>query len=183
MVKILNEFMGGVTELQAPIFGDDRGLFSETWNQRSMAEVGLDLDFVQDNQSLSVAVGTVRGLHLQVAPEAQGKLVRCITGAIYDVAVDVRPGSPTRGQYAGVRLDPETGNQLWVPPGFAHGFCTLEPNTLVAYKVTAFYSPEADRSILWNDPEIGIDWPVDPSEAVLSDKDAGAPLFADADLG
>jgi len=183
MVKVINEFLDGVTELQAPMFGDDRGVFSETWNAKSMSAVGLDLDFVQDNQSLSVPTGTVRGLHLQLAPHAQGKLVRCIAGAIYDVAVDVRPGSATFGQHAGVRLDPETGNQLWVPPGFAHGFCTLEPNTVVAYKVTEFYAPEQDRSILWNDPEIGIEWPVADGEAVLSDKDAAAPPLSEVDLG
>ena len=162
-------------------FGDHRGFFSETWSRKAFAEAGLDLDFVQDNQSLSVEVGTVRGLHFQLNPKAQGKLVRCIAGAVLDVAVDIRRGSPTWGRHVKVELTADDGCQLWVPPGFAHGFCTLLPDSVVAYKVTEYYSPEHDRGLRWNDPALAIDWPVSASDAVLSAKDEQQPLLAELD--
>lgn len=160
-------------------FGDDRGYFAETFSARAFHEHVAGSDFVQDNEALSGAVGTVRGLHFQREPAAQGKLVRVIKGAILDVAVDIRTGSPHFGQAVSARLDAATGAQLWVPPGFAHGYCTLEPDTLVAYKVTAFYSPGHDGGILWNDPALGIDWPLPAGGAVLSGKDVTLPRLAD----
>ncbi|WP_336488169.1 dTDP-4-dehydrorhamnose 3,5-epimerase [Methylobacterium nigriterrae] len=160
-------------------FGDERGWFSETFRADILAQAGIDNAFVQDNQSFSAPAGTVRGLHFQVAPMAQAKLVRVLAGSILDVAVDLRRGSPTFGRHVAVRLDAQGGEQLFVPPGFAHGFCTLEPDTMVAYKVDAYYSPEHDRSLLWNDPEIGIAWPVDANSAILSGKDKIAPRLAE----
>lgn len=157
-------------------FGDDRGFFSETYNRRLFAEHGIDHDFVQDNHSLSVTKGTVRGLHYQAPPAAQTKLIRVLTGAIYDVIVDVRRGSPAYGQHVGVRLDTD-GAQLLVPKGFLHGFITLEPDTQVVYKVDDYYSAQADGSIRWDDPDLGIDWGEGASQAILSDKDAQAPSF------
>ncbi|GJE56889.1 dTDP-4-dehydrorhamnose 3,5-epimerase [Methylobacterium thuringiense] len=158
--------------------GDERGWFSEVFRVDQLAEGGITSAFVQDNQSFSAPAGTLRGLHFQTPPAAQAKLVRVLAGAILDVAVDIRHGSPTFGRYVAVRLDAETGEQLFVPHGFAHGFCTLEPNTMVAYKVDAYYSPANDRSIAWNDPDIGIDWPVSEAEAILSGKDKTAPRLA-----
>lgn len=178
-MDIVSEPLPGVLELRSRRFGDDRGWFSETFTRRALAAVGIDDEFVQDNQSLSRSVGTVRGLHLQLAPHEQGKLVQVVQGAIFDVAVDVRPDSDTYGRWGAVRLDAEQGNQLWIPPGFAHGFCTLEPDTRVLYKVTAYYEPSADRSVRWDDPAIGIEWPVTAEDAVLSDKDRNAPLLAE----
>lgn len=168
------------TVLVIPVrFGDYRGYFSETFRaDRFESEVG-NYTFVQDNQSLSAEVGTVRGLHFQLDPRAQGKLVRCIAGAILDVAVDIRKGSPTYGQHVKAELSADNGCQLWVPPGFAHGFCTLEPNSIISYKVTDYYSPENDRGLLWNDPDIGIEWPVPPDKAVLSAKDKIQPRLAE----
>jgi dTDP-4-dehydrorhamnose 3,5-epimerase len=160
-------------------FADDRGFFVETFNQRLLATHGIELTVVQDNHSLSRQVGTVRGLHFQVAPFAQDKLVRVTRGAIYDVAVDIRAGSPTYGKHVGVTLSAENGVQILVPVGFAHGFCTLEPDTEVMYKVTASYSPEHDRGIYWADPALGIDWPVAADTAMLSDKDKRNPVLAD----
>jgi dTDP-4-dehydrorhamnose 3,5-epimerase len=151
----------------------------ETFRQSLFVEEVADFTVVQDNQSLSADVGTVRGLHFQLAPRAQGKLVRCIAGAILDVAVDIRAGSPTYGQSVSAELTSENGHQLWVPPGFAHGFCTLAPSTEVSYKVTDYYSPEHDRGLLWNDPALGIDWPVDANKAVMSGKDRVQPVLAD----
>jgi dTDP-4-dehydrorhamnose 3,5-epimerase len=152
--------------------GDDRGWFSEVFRADVLAQAGIANAFIQDNQSFSAPQGTVRGLHFQTAPAAQAKL-------ILDVAVDVRSDSPTYGRFVAVRLDAAGGEQLFVPAGFAHGFCTLEPNTMVAYKVDAYYSPENDRNLRWNDPAIGIDWPVGEAEAILSGKDKTAPLLAD----
>lgn len=158
--------------------GDDRGWFSEVYRSDLLADGGISSVFVQDNQSFSAPAGTVRGLHFQTPPAAQAKLVRVLAGAIFDVAVDIRQDSPTFGRHVGFRLDAEAGEQLFVPHGFAHGFCTLEPNTMVAYKVDAYYSPTNDRNLAWNDPDIGIDWPIDVSQAILSDKDRAAPLLA-----
>ena len=156
-------------------FGDDRGHFSETYSLPRMAEAGVAAPFVQDNQSFSRARGTVRGLHCQVAPCVQGKLVRVLRGAIWDVAVDARPGSPSFGRYAAAELSAENGSQLWVPPGFLHGFCTIAPDTEVAYKVTALYDRAAERGVLWTDPALALPWPVHPDEASLSDKDRVLP--------
>ena len=170
----------GVLELQPERFGDDRGWFSEVWNQATLAEHEIEISWVQDNESMSATRGTVRGLHYQLAPNAQAKLVRCIGGSVFDVAVDLRTGSPTFGQTVSVVLNATTGNQLLIPEGFAHGFCTLEPNTRIGYKVSALWAPESDCSVRWDDPAFGIDWPVGPHEAVLSDKDQNAPTLQDA---
>ena len=161
-------------------FGDSRGFFSETYNLARMREAGIDLPFVQDNHSLSRQRGVVRGLHCQVAPHPQGKLVRCTRGAIYDVAVDARVGSPSYGKWVAAELSEENWSQLWVPPGFLHGFCTLSENAEVNYKCTDVWNKQAERAVIWNDPEIGIEWPIADGEAVLSDKDAQAPSFAAA---
>lgn len=154
-------------------FGDSRGFFSESWNRRSFERAGIHVDFVQDNHSLSQKAGTLRGLHYQAPPHAQGKLVRCGRGRLFDVAVDFRRGSARFGQWVGVELSFENGRQLWIPPGFLHGFVTREDDTEVIYKCTDYYAPEADGAIRWD--SLGIDWGVlDP---VLSDKDAGAPAW------
>jgi len=159
-------------------FGDDRGFFSETYNKQTFADHGIDLEFVQDNQSLSADKGTVRGLHFQAPPFAQDKLVRVTRGAILDVAVDIRKSSPTYGQHVAVEFSAENWAQLLVPKGFAHAFCTLVDDTEVIYKVTNYYSKEHDFGLLWNDPELGIDWPIGPADAVLSEKDRAQPLLA-----
>jgi len=159
-------------------FGDTRGWFSETFRADVLERAGITTPFVQDNQSFSAPQGTIRGLHFQIAPRAQAKLIRVLQGAILDVAVDIRSDSPTFGRYVAERLDAETGAQLFIPHGFAHGFCTLTPDVMVAYKVDAYYSPEHDRSLAWNDPEIAISWPVSAEAAVLSDKDRRAPTLA-----
>ena len=163
-----------------PRFGDNRGFFSEVFNRERFAEAGIDLPFVQDNQSLSREVGVVRGLHCQVAPHPQGKLVRCVKGAIWDVAVDAREGSATYGQWAAAELSAENWAQLWVPPGFLHGFCTLVADTEVLYKVTDRYSKESERGVVWDDPDLALPWPVAAGAAVLSDKDLVLPRFRDA---
>ena len=160
--------------------GDARGFFSETWSRAAMAEAGIDIDFVQDNQSLSAARGTMRGLHFQTPPHAQTKLLRVIRGAVFDVAVDLRRGSPHYGRHASAVISAEAWNQILVPVGFAHGFMTLEPDTEVIYKVSGIYSPENDAGILWNDPDLGIAWPLDV-EPVLSDKDRVQPRLRDFD--
>jgi dTDP-4-dehydrorhamnose 3,5-epimerase len=158
---------------------DHRGYFSEVFKEGWFRDTIADVGFVQDNQSLSAAKGTVRGLHFQLEPFGQGKLVRCIKGAIFDVAVDIRTSSPTYGRWVGAELSDANGAQLWIPVGFAHGFATLEPDTVIHYKVTAPYSAKDDRGLLWNDPEVGIDWPVKTDEAILSDKDRAQPHLAD----
>lgn len=164
-----------------PRFADSRGWFSEAWNAERFAAAGIPGPFVQDNQSFSAHRGTIRGLHCQVGANAQGKLVRVLAGRIWDVAVDIRHGSPTYGQHVAAELSAENGAQLWVPAGFLHGFCTLEPATQVLYKVTAPYDRAAERGVIWNDPALGVPWPVAAAEAVLSDKDAAlAPLGAAA---
>jgi dTDP-4-dehydrorhamnose 3,5-epimerase len=163
-------------------FEDDRGFFSETWNRPKWAAAGFTETFVQDNQSLSRQAGTVRGLHCQIAPSAQGKLVRVIKGAIWDVAVDIRHGSPSFGQYAAATLSEANWQQLWIPPGFLHGFCTLEPDTAVIYKVTASYDKAAERAVMWNDPDLALPWPLPASGALLSQKDMALPRLADCDV-
>ncbi|HQT63282.1 MAG: dTDP-4-dehydrorhamnose 3,5-epimerase [Acidocella sp. 20-57-95] len=164
-----------------PRFEDSRGFFSETWNEAKLAAAGFQERFVQDNHSLSRDVGTVRGLHCQLAPAIQGKLVRVVRGAIWDVAVDVRHGSPTFGHYAAAILSAENWQQLWIPGGFLHGFCTIEPNTEVIYKVTAGYNREAERAVIWNDPDLALPWPVAADAAILSDKDKILPRLKDCD--
>ncbi len=160
-------------------FGDHRGFFSETWSRKAFSEAGLDLDFVQDNQSLSAPVGTLRGLHFQSPPFAQDKLVRVTKGRILDVAVDLRASSPTFGQHVVVELSAVNWKQLLVPIGFAHGFVTLEPDTEVLYKVTAPYGPANDHGVAFDDPALGIDWRLPHGELVLSDKDRKHPRLAD----
>lgn len=169
----------GVLQITPRRFGDSRGHFSETWSAQRYGEIGVAADFVQDNQSYSAEAGTVRGLHYQRPPHAQSKLVRVLRGRIRDVAVDVRRGSPTFGQWVAEELSAETGAQLWVPRGFLHGFVTLEPHTEVLYKVDGYYAPDCDGAVRFDDPDLGIDWQIDTSRAVLSDKDAAAPAFTD----
>ncbi|WP_186417736.1 dTDP-4-dehydrorhamnose 3,5-epimerase [Bosea sp. CS1GBMeth4] len=160
-------------------FGDARGYFMETWNLEAFAAAGIGAAFVQDNQSLSAARGVVRGLHFQAPPAPQAKLVRVLRGAIFDVAVDIRAGSPSYGRWCAATLTAEGAEQIFVPRGFAHGFCTLEPDTEVAYKVDGPYAPETEGGLVWNDARLSIDWPVAPGEAQLSGKDAVLPGFAD----
>ena len=159
--------------------GDHRGFFSEIYNKKTLAEAGIDIDFVQDNHSLSAEKGVVRGLHFQVPPFGQDKLVRVVRGSVFDVAVDLRRGSPTYGQHVSVVLSAEAWNQILVPIGFAHGFMTLEPDTEVIYKVSNYYAPDHDKGLLWNDPALGIEWPVAEDEAILSAKDKVQPRIAD----
>lgn len=159
--------------------GDARGWFSETWSRRTLGAAGLDCDFLQDNQAFNARKGTVRGLHFQTGPHPQAKLVRVLKGAIYDVAVDVRPGSATFGAWVGARLTAERGEQLFVPRGFAHGYCTLSDDTELFYKVDGLYAPECEGGVLWNDPDLAIDWPVAAEEAVTSDKDKVLPRLKD----
>jgi dTDP-4-dehydrorhamnose 3,5-epimerase len=162
-------------------FADERGFFSETYSRAALHDLGLTTTFVQDNLSMSHRPGTVRGLHFQRPPHAQAKLVSAVRGRILDVAVDVRRGSPTYGRSVSVELSAETGDQIFVPEGFLHGYATLEPDTLVAYKASAHYAPECDGVVRWNDPDLAIAWPVSAEDAVLSPKDAAAPRFADFD--
>ncbi len=171
----------GVQIITPPRFKDDRGWFTESWNQNKMDEVTNGLKFVQDNHSYSGPTGTVRGLHFQTPPHAQDKLVRVIKGSVTDVAVDIRKGSPTFGKWVSVMLSADNAKQLLVPKGFLHGFVTLEPDTEVLYKCTDFYAPECDGGIKFDDPDLAIDWGMDTSRAVLSDKDKIAPTFADFD--
>lgn len=178
-MQVSETALADVKLIQPVRHGDHRGFFSETWNRARLAEAGLDLDFVQDNHVLNGRAGTLRGLHLQTAPNPQGKLVRCLRGAILDVAVDVRRGSPTYGQHIAVELSGENWTQLWIPEGFAHGYCTLTDGAEVIYKVTGRYDPAAERGIRFDDPEIGIDWPVKPDQVILSDKDRDLPLLRD----
>ena len=163
------------------VHGDARGSFAETWNRAAFAEAGIDCDFRQDNESWSRAAGTVRGLHYQLRPAAQHKLVRVLRGRIFDVAVDLRRGAPSFGAHVAVELAADRAIQLFVPVGFAHGYCTLEPDTIVHYKVDAPYAPALERGIRWNDPALAIDWPVAAAAAVLSARDANQPPLAEAD--
>ena len=155
-------------------FGDQRGFFSETYSRQKYEGMGVDVEFVQDNHSLSRDVGTLRGLHFQAPPHAQGKLVRCGRGAFFDVAVDIRRGSPTYGQWVGYELSAENGHQLYVPIGFAHGFVTLEPHSEIVYKCSDYYTPEAEGALRWDDPDIGIKWPLKGSP-IVSARDALLP--------
>jgi dTDP-4-dehydrorhamnose 3,5-epimerase len=159
--------------------GDHRGYFSETYNRQRFVAAGIDTEFVQDNHSLSAAVGTVRGLHFQSEPFGQVKLIRVVRGRILDVAVDLRRSSPTYGQHVAVELSAENGRQLLIPVGFAHGFCTLEPDTEIQYKVSAYYSAAHDHGLAWNDPALDIAWPIDSAAAVISDKDYRLPTLTE----
>ncbi|WP_286948698.1 MULTISPECIES: dTDP-4-dehydrorhamnose 3,5-epimerase [Brevundimonas] len=173
--------MATVQLLKTKRFGDNRGWFSETYSEQSLAKAGIHHNFVQDNHSYSALTGTIRGLHFQRPPYAQAKLVRCARGSIMDYAVDVRRDSPTYGKWVSALLSADNGSQLYVPVGFAHAFITLEPDTEVIYKVSAAYAPDCDGGLLWNDPEIGIDWPLPALGPILSDKDAALPPLAEFD--
>ncbi|MCE5974156.1 dTDP-4-dehydrorhamnose 3,5-epimerase [Sinirhodobacter sp. WL0062] len=179
-MQIETTCLPGVLMLTPARHGDARGYFSESWNRRRLAEAGVNIDFVQDNHSVSAQVGTVRGLHYQAPPHAQAKLVRCGRGRLFDVAVDFRRGSPSFGQWFGAELSAANGRQLLIPAGFLHGFVTREPGTEIIYKCSDFYAPECDGAVRFDDPEIGIDWGIDPAQAILSGKDAAAPLLRDA---
>ena len=173
-VKVLKTMRSTSPALLVPKrFGDDRGFFAEIYSRRKYLEYGIDFEFVQDNHSLSREIGTLRGLHFQAPPHAQAKLIRCARGAIFDVAVDIRRGSPAYGKWEGYKLTAENGHQLYVPVGFAHGFLTIEPNSEIVYKCSDYYAPEAEGSIMWNDPDIGINWDLN-GEPILSSKDADA---------
>ena len=174
--------LDGVFEIRPAILQDSRGFFSETWSAERMAEAGFDMLFVQDNHSASAAKGVLRGLHFQLPPAAQYKLIRVSKGSVFDVAVDIRRGSATCGQWVGATLSAKLWNQMLIPPGFAHGFLTLEEHSEVQYKVSAPYRPDLDRAIRFDDPAIGIEWPL-PGEFILSDKDRQAPLLADVETG
>jgi dTDP-4-dehydrorhamnose 3,5-epimerase len=178
-VKVLQTAIPGVLLLEPKVFGDARGFFLETFHAQRYADAGIPGPFVQDNYSRS-SQGTLRGLHFQ-EPQAQGKLVQVVAGAVFDVAVDVRRGSPTFGKWVGVELSADNRRQLWVPPGFAHGFCVTSESADFQYKCTALYAPQNERAILWNDPELGIAWPLS-GEPKLSAKDAAAPRLKDAPL-
>lgn len=176
-MQIEHTALDGVLIITPRRFGDDRGFFAETYNREALAAHGVDLEFVQDNHSMSAAVGTLRGLHFQTPPRAQGKLVRCGRGALWDVAVDIRRGSATYGQWVGVDLTAQNGRQLLIPAGFAHGFVTRQPNTEICYKCTDTYAPDDEGALAWDDPDLGIDWGV--AAPVLSQKDADAGRLAD----
>ena len=179
-MQLIETAMAAVKVLEPKKHGDHRGFFSETYSRRALRELGIDIEFVQDNQSLSVEKGVVRALHYQIAPMAQDKLVRVVRGAILDVAVDIRKASPTFGKHVSAVISAQNWRQILIPIGFAHGFVTLEPNTEVIYKVSNYYSPQHERGIRWNDPAIGIDWGIDESSAILSKRDTEHPMLKDA---
>ena len=171
--------LSGVIVITPARFGDNRGFFSESYSAKALADHGIDTQFVQDNHSLSMIQGTIRGLHFQAPPHAQDKLVRCGRGALFDVAVDIRQGSPTYGQWFGIELSFENGKQLLVPAGFAHGFVTRAPETEIIYKCSDYYAQATEGAVAWNDPEIDINWGLGATSPVLSEKDANAPSLAD----
>lgn len=179
-MQVIDTAIPAVKILSPKKIGDHRGFFSEVYSRKVFETAGIRADFVQDNHSLSAEAGVVRGLHFQLSPMAQDKLLRVVRGAILDVAVDIRRGSPTFGKHVAEVISAENWKQIFIPAGFAHGFRTLEPNTEVIYKVTNFYSPEHDRGIRWNDPAIGINWGVSEAEAILSERDRKHPMLADA---
>lgn len=179
-MNIIETALPGVLIIEPKVFGDARGFFLESWNQQAFADVGLAMAFVQDNHSRSTR-GVLRGLHYQLK-NPQGKLVRVTQGAVFDVAVDVRRSSPHFGKWVGVELSSENHRMLWIPPGFAHGFLVLSETADFLYKCTSLYHPPSDRSLRWNDPRIGIDWPDTGMAPQLSAKDAVAPLLADAEI-
>lgn len=173
--------LSGLLVITPRRFGDHRGFFSESYSVRALAAQGIETLFVQDNHSVSMQPGTIRGLHFQNPPHAQAKLVRCGRGSLFDVAVDIRKGSPTYGHWFGTELSFENGRQMLIPAGFAHGFVTRAPETEILYKCSDYYAPETEGALLWNDPDIGIDWGLGKLEPVLSDKDAAAGRLADLD--
>lgn len=179
-MKIIETALPGLLILEPDRFGDDRGFFSESWSRRRLAEAGMDIDFVQDNHSLSATANTVRGLHFQRPPHAQAKLVRCGRGCLFDVAVDIRRGSPTHGRWAGVELSAQNGRQLLIPAGFLHGFATRAPDTEIIYKCSDYYAPDCEGAVRFDDPDLAIDWAL-TGPAILSPKDDGAPAFRDLD--
>ncbi|MDQ0903927.1 dTDP-4-dehydrorhamnose 3,5-epimerase [Paenibacillus sp. V4I7] len=179
-MNVIATKLPGLFIIEPDVYEDHRGFFMESYHRTKLAEHGIDIPFVQDNHSLSVEIGVLRGLHYQLNPKAQTKLVRVVSGAIYDVAVDIRKNSSTFGEWVGVTLSAANKRQLLVPQGFAHGFCTTEPQTQVLYKVDEYYSPVHDRGILWSDPAIGIDWPT--ANPILSDKDQKHPSLKDAEI-
>jgi dTDP-4-dehydrorhamnose 3,5-epimerase len=182
-MQLIETAIPAVKILEPKKFGDHRGFFSEIYSRKALRDVGIDIEFVQDNHSLSAERGTVRALHYQVPPMSQGKLVRVVRGSVMDVAVDIRRSSPTFGRHVTAIISAANWRQIFVPIGFAHGFITLEPDTEVIYKVSNYYSPKDERGILWNDPAIGIDWGIDHARAVLSERDRKHPLLKDvADL-
>ena len=178
-MKIIETEIPGVLVIEPDVFGDHRGWFCETWNRQKLHNAGIDADFVQDNQSYTKARGTLRGLHFQQNPMSQAKLVRVVRGAVLDVAVDLRKGSPTYLKHVIAELSAENKRQFFIPKGFAHGFLTLTDDVEFVYKVDAPYAPDCDRSVRFDDPEIGVDWPCE--EPILSDKDKKAPLLRDSD--
>ena len=183
MSTILKQFgspLAGIILIEPRRFVDDRGFFSETYSHRVYADLGIPEMFIQDNHSISAQTGTLRGLHFQEPPHAQGKLVRCGRGSIFDVAVDIRKGSPTFGQWMGYELTAENGYQIYIPAGFAHGFQTLKPDSEIVYKCTEYYVPDAENIVRWDDSDIGIDWPL-MQNSVLSKKDTAAPFLAALD--
>lgn len=177
--RVSDKTFDGLLKIVPTRHSDHRGYFSEVFKAAWFKENVSDLNFVQDNESLSVCQGTLRGLHFQAPPFVQGKLVRCMRGSLLDVVVDIRAGSPTFGEWTSEEITAENGVQLWVPPGFAHGFLTLEPDTMISYKVTADYSQQHDCGILWNDPAIGIEWPIAFHEAIISEKDRNQPRLCE----
>lgn len=179
-MQVLPTALADVKVIIPKLFRDERGFFCETYSERDFAgRVQTGVHFVQDNHSRSEHAGVIRGLHFQTEPRAQGKLVRVVAGAVFDVAVDIRAGSPTFGRHASMLLSAENCRQAWIPPGFAHGFCTLAPATEVIYKVTEFYDPDCDKGLAWDDPALKIDWPVSADAAVLSPKDRQHPTLAE----
>lgn len=178
---VIAEPIAGVKLIELTPHADSRGSFTETYNRAKLAALGIDEAFQQDNQSVSDAAGTVRGIHFQLEPHAQGKLVRVLAGAVLDVAVDLRPQSATFGQHCAVDLRGDDNLAFWIPAGFGHAFCTTQPNTVLAYKCTSLWNRDAERSILWNDPALAIEWPVSESDARLSEKDAAAPLLSEVE--
>jgi len=179
-VKVIETALDGVKIIEPKVFRDSRGFFMESFNYEQFQEHGLEYNFIQDNHSLSLDKHVIRGLHYQLNPHAQTKLIRVITGAIYDVAIDIRQDSPTFGKWIGITLSDNNYRMLLVPKGFAHGFCTLTANTHVQYKVDDYYSPKNDKGIIWNDPTLAIDWPT--SSPVLSEKDVNQPLLENAEI-
>lgn len=173
--------ISGVLLVTPQRFTDERGFFSETWNESRFIAAGIPGPFVQDNHARSTDRGVVRGLHIQIGENAQGKLIRAVRGSIWDVAVDIRPGSPTRGRHVGVVLSAENWQQLWIPAGLLHGYCTLEPDTEVIYKVTAPWDLQAERGVIWSDPDLALPWPIGPQEAIISEKDRLLPRLADCE--
>ena len=179
-MKITKTKLEGVVIIEPDVFGDNRGFFMESWNKKKMAEAGLDYDFVQDNHSKSTVKGTLRGIHFQKGDKAQAKLVRCVKGAVLDVAVDLRRNSPTFKQWVGVELSEENKKQLLIPRGFGHGFVTLTDDVEFLYKADNYYAPAADAGIRWNDPEIGVEWGIE--NPILSDKDKNNPFLKNAEI-